>query len=1129
MSDPSNIVNHFAAHPDYSELLRAFSNQHKDVIHLNGLTGSAPAFWFLSIQEQYPHSAVIILKDKDEASYFFNDLENISDPGRFLFFPSSFKKSFRSDLPDNDAVLQRAESLTRIGKFVSNPVIVTYAEALAEKVVTLKNLNSHTFEVRRNDNLGIEFLTEFLGEHGFERSDFVYEAGQFAVRGGIVDVYSFANELPYRFEFFGNTIESIRSFDPMTQLSEKNYEHVIIIPNVQQSMLQNESETFFDFISKNSVFWFSDASFVLEFVRENNDDKEWSREQISHTRLSKEELYIRSEQVQSKMEEFKRVEFGSQKMWPAVFSLSANTTPQPLFNKNFDMLLGHLVDNNKSKIDTYIFADQAKQIERIYAILEDVAAREKIPTDLIRFTPVLKGIHQGFFDTQLNLAFYTDHQIFNRYHRYRQRKSFSRNQAITVKELSRLQPGDFVTHIDHGIGKFAGMHRIEVNGKWKEAIKLIYKDNDILFISIHALHRISRFTSGEGKTPALSKLGSNSWNRLKQKTKNKVQDIARDLIELYAKRRAQKGFAFTPDTYLQNELEASFIYEDTPDQEKSSNDVKSDMEKEYPMDRLICGDVGFGKTEVAIRAAFKAATDGKQVAILVPTTILALQHYNTFRERLSDFPVRVDYINRFKSSAQQKKVLKDLIEGRVDILIGTHRLLSKDVKFRDLGLLIIDEEQKFGVGAKEKLKALRANVDTLVLTATPIPRTLQFSLMGARDLSIINTPPPNRYPVTTEVHAFNEQIVQDAILYETGRGGQVFFVHNRIQNIHDIADMIQSLCPGVSVGIGHGQMDSHQLENILLDFIEGDLDVLVSTTIIESGLDISNANTIIINQAQNFGLSDLHQMRGRVGRSNKKAFCYLLTPPFSVLTQDARQRLKAIEELSDLGSGFQVAMRDLDIRGAGNLLGAEQSGFIAEIGFETYHKILDEAVAELRDTEYKELFQDQNAEKEYVRDCQMDTDLDVYIPDYYVENLGERLALYKQLDDLENEEDLLKFSEGLEDRFGKLPKQVMELFDALRLRWIASRLGFEKITLKQNRLKAQFLSNKQSNYFESNSFKSILSYVSTHAKKCTLKEEKEKLFLLIKNVEGIRSAMHIFNVMQSEEYSELANKTHDES
>jgi transcription-repair coupling factor (superfamily II helicase) len=786
-------------------------------------------------------------------------------------------------------------------------------------------------------------------------------------------------------------------------------------------------------------------------------------------------------------------------------NLEFETSPQPSFNKNFDLLVRKLAENTRNGIQNFILSDNPRQTERIYTIFEDLKQSRQQLEDF-SFSTLNISLHEGFLDEGLKLALYTDHQIFERYHKFHLKDSHSSREAITLKELYHLSPGDYVTHIDHGIGRFDGLEKIDVNGRQQEAIRIIYQNNDLLYVSIHSLHRIAKYVGKDGAEPRMDRLGSGAWNRLKNKTKNRVKDIAKELIELYAKRKTSEGFSFSPDTYLQTELEASFIYEDTPDQEKSTGDVKSDMEKSWPMDRLICGDVGFGKTEIAIRAAFKAVTDGKQVAVLVPTTILALQHYKTFGDRLKDFPVTVDYLNRFKSAKKQKETLKRLVEGSLDILIGTHRLISQDVKFKDLGLMIIDEEQKFGVGAKEKLKKMRVNVDSLTLTATPIPRTLQFSLMGARDLSIINTPPPNRYPIQTELRVFGEEVIREAILYEVNRGGQVFFVHNRIQNIHEVEGMIKKFIPGVTIGVAHGQMDGDHLESIMLDFIDGVYDILVSTAIIESGLDIPNANTIIINDAHHFGLSDLHQLRGRVGRSNKKAFCYLLAPPASLLTQEARKRLRAIEEFSDLGSGFNIAMRDLDIRGAGNILGAEQSGFISDIGFEMYHKILDEALQELKETEFKELFHEEKSQ-DYVKDCQIETDLEILIPGDYISNTTERLIVYKELDSIESEELLQKFQQKLVDRFGKVPRQTLELIDTIRLRWLAKKVGFEKIVLKNERLICYFVSNPQSEYYQSGAFSAILSYVQKNPSICRMKETESRLSLTFRNVRYVGDAI----------------------
>ncbi len=1120
--DIKTIIQRYTENVNIRSLTHLIKYNQKQCANISGVSGSSPAMIVAAVFQLQPHQAVIILPEREVAAYFFNDIENLltSSGLKPLFFPSSFKKPYHVNQTDKTNVLMRAEVLSHLSKGQRPFVVITYPEAIHEKVITRQNLSDNTIEARVGEMVSIDFISEFLTENNFERTDFVFEPGQFAVRGGIVDVFSFANELPYRMEFSGDKIESIRSFDPITQLSEKNLNHFTIIPDVQQQLIQNETESFFNFIPQETIIWAKDLYFSLETIQKNFRQLKETGLPVSetdngNTTRNVEEVYQNENELEEQLKKFTLIEFGSKNYlsnealakfdFPSDQAIHFNHEPQPAFNKNFNLLSENFISNQNKKYQNIIFSDTAKQIERIYAIFDDIHFKSNQAVKKIEFIPILLSLHEGFIDHDLKLACYTDHQVFDRYHRFRLRKNYSRNEALTLKEIYSLKPGDFITHIDHGVGRFGGLEKMEVNGKQQEAIRLVYKDLDILYISIHSLHRIARYTGKEGTMPALNKLGSAAWATLKQKTKKRVKDIAKDLIELYAKRKAQQGFAFAPDTYLQNELEASFIYEDTPDQIKSTRDVKKDMENITPMDRLICGDVGFGKTEIAIRAAFKAVADNRQVAMLVPTTILALQHFRTFKERLKDFPCNIDYINRFKSSAQQKEAIRNLTDGKTDIIIGTHRLISKDVQFKNLGLLIIDEEQKFGVASKEKIKSIKINVDTLTLTATPIPRTLQFSLMGARDLSIINTAPPNRYPVTTEVHPFNDTLIKEAVEYEVSRGGQVFFIHNRVQNIHEMAEMIKKLCPGVNVKVGHGQMDGEQLEEVMMSFIDGIADVLVSTTIVESGLDIANANTIIINQAQNFGLSDLHQMRGRVGRSNKKAFCYLLTPPLTVLTPEARQRLKAIEEFSELGSGFSVAMRDLDIRGAGNLLGGEQSGFISEIGFEMYHKILDEAIRELKETDFKDLFPADEQNK-FVSDCQVDTDLEILIPDDYVENITERLSLYKDLDDIEQEEKLVEFEAQLRDRFGPVPQQVVELMNTVRLRWKAKALGFEKLILKNNSMKGYFAGHADVSFFNSPVFTSILNYVQSHPDKCKIRDDKGKPTLTFMKVASVSEA-----------------------
>lgn len=1100
------ILSLYGRHPAVVRALEAVKASPHSRIRLEGLAGSMKAFVATALKEASGFPLLVVIPDREEAAYFLNDLENMLGEENVLFFPASYKKTYDPDATDPNNKLMRSEVLSRLQGGKNRPVVVSYPEALFERVVTQKNLKKHTLGIRRGDRLSIEFVNELLQEYAFERVDFTIEPGQFAIRGGILDVFSFSDEMPYRIEFFGEEVDSIRAFNPVDQLSVKTLDFVTIVPDVQGKILHESRESFFEFIPADTLVWIQETKLCLQRIEQAyaSARDNWGQVQDRTAQLNPEELFCSREEITRQLAGFRIVETGNGPAFSKGNEIAFHGSPQPSFNKNFNLITRQLTEHTKAGTENVIFSDNARQIERIYAIFEDIGKE-------IRFTPVYVSLHEGFSDPGLKIACYTDHQLFDRYHRYRLRDGFARKEAITLKELQGLQPGDYVTHVDHGVGKYAGLEKIDVNGRQQEAIRLVYRDNDILYVSIHALHRISKFTGKEGTQPKLNKLGSGAWNALKQKTKSKVKDIARDLIKLYAERKSRKGYAFQPDTYLQNELEASFIYEDTPDQLKATREVKRDMEKEAPMDRLICGDVGFGKTEIAIRAAFKAVTDSKQVAVLVPTTILALQHYKTFSERLKAFPCRVDYLNRFKGAKEQKQTLKELAEGKVDILIGTHRLLSKDVIFKDLGLMVIDEEQKFGVAAKEKLKTMKVNVDTLTLTATPIPRTLHFSMMGARDLSVIHTPPPNRYPVQTELHTFNESIIAEAITYEVQRRGQVFFVHNRVQNITDIADLIRRLCPGVRVGIGHGQMEGEALENVMLRFIEGDYDVLVATTIIESGLDIPNANTIIINNAHLFGLSDLHQMRGRVGRSNKKAFCYLLTTPVSLLTGDARKRLKTIEDFAELGSGFNIALRDLDIRGAGDLLGGEQSGFIAEIGFEMYNKILDEAILELKETDFKELFKEELEERRrtWVSDCQIDTDLEILIPDAYVTNITERLLLYKDLDNLETEEELQQFRQQLTDRFGPVPHPVEELMNTIRLRWIAKDMGFEKVVLKQKTFVGYFVSNQQSDFYSSPFFASLMQYLARNPLKARVKERNQKLTLVMDNVRGIDEAVEM--------------------
>lgn len=1075
-------------------------------VHLQGLVGSAVPFLANGVFSNFPVDQVFILNDKEEAAYFFNDLERILGDEKVLFFPSSYRRPYQIEDTDNSNILLRAEVLSALSKRTSTKCVVTYPDALSEKVVTKRNLEKNTTRINIGDELSIDFLNEVLYEYGFVREDFVIEPGQFSIRGGIVDVFSFSNNHPYRIEFFGDEVESIRTFDPVTQLSIKEYKRVAIIPNVQTTLITETRESFIDFLPTNCIVWAKNIELTSERINKDYERaleayQEAENSPLKH--LKPIDLFANKEGFLERLEQKNTVEFGSQFTFKSDFTVLFNQKPQPSFNKNFDLLHDDIAAKKKEGFTNVILADTSKQVERLQNIFEDIGKELEVSF-------ILLPVHEGFIDLDQKIACYTDHQIFNRYQKFNLKSSYNKKtEALTLKEIHGLTPGDFITHIDHGVGRFSGLEKIDVQGKKQEAIRIVYSNNDLLYVSIHSLHKISKFVGKDGTPPAVNRLGSNKWQNLKKKTKTKIKEVAFDLIKLYAERKSKKGFQFNPDTYLQTELEASFIYEDTPDQLKATNDIKKDMEAEYPMDRLVCGDVGFGKTEVAIRAAFKAVADSKQVAVLVPTTILALQHYKTFKKRLQDFPCNVDYINRFKTPKQQKETLERLAKGEIDILIGTHRIVGKDVKFSDLGLLIIDEEQKFGVAVKDKLKTIKVNVDTLTLTATPIPRTLQFSLMAARDLSNIHTPPPNRQPVDTKLVTFNEEVFRDAIAYEVARGGQVFVVNNRIENIKEIAGMVQRLCPDVKVLIAHGQMKGDELEQKMMAFVEGEFDVLIATTIIESGLDIPNANTIIINNANHFGLSDLHQMRGRVGRSNKKAFCYLMAPPMHSLTPEARKRLNAIEQFSDLGSGFNIAMRDLDIRGAGNLLGGEQSGFISEIGFDMYQKILQEAIDELKETDFKELYKEELENKDFVRDCQLETDLEIMIPDQYITNIGERLAIYRELDEVNTEKGLDQIKESLIDRFGEIPKPTQELFNAIQLRWIAKSIGLEKLVLKQKKLIGYFIANQESPYYQSPKFTKVLNYIQHNPSACKMKERNDKLTLVFENVSNVRKSIEL--------------------
>jgi transcription-repair coupling factor (superfamily II helicase) len=1092
------------------------ASTHKN-IRIRGLSGSLDAVIFSAIFKIRPHDCLIILQDKEEAAYFQNDLQNLLDKD-ILLFPMSYKRAYEYTEIENANILMRAEVLNRLANKTTPEIVVTYPEALSEKVINKRSLASNTFIISKGEKLDMAFLEEFLHNYDFEKTDFVFEAGQFAVRGGIVDIFSFANEYPYRVELFGDEVESIRSFEPGSQLSVSELDKVSIIPNVQTKLIQEERHSFLDFISPDTRLWFKDFQLTTDIIQSSYDKAEASFDKIlresGNTQVVSRpgQLFEDGYSFTSKGGNFVCVEFGSRGYLEKAGSTSFDypSSAQPSFNKNFELLVENLYDQQLQGFSNFIAADIPKQTERLKGIFEEINSQ-------LKFQPLEFSLRHGFVDHTLKITCYTDHQIFERFHRYRAKEKFTKSKALTLRELQTLQPGDFVTHIDYGIGKFAGLEKKEVNGHEQEAIRLVFRDDDMLYVSIHALHKISKYTGKEGAPPVISKLGSQEWETKKAKAKKRVKDIAKELIELYAKRKTSPGYAFSPDSFLQAELESSFLYEDTPDQARATEDVKRDMQTPHPMDRLVCGDVGFGKTEVAIRAAFKATTDGKQVAVLVPTTILAMQHFRTFSERLANLPVKIDYVSRFKTEKEIKQILADAKEGKIDILIGTHRIVSKDVNFKNLGLLVIDEEQKFGVKVKDRLKELKFNVDVLTLTATPIPRTLHFSLMGARDLSIISTAPPNRQPVTTELHTFDQSVIRDAVSFELQRGGQVFFVHNRISDIESIANTIYKLVPDARIGIAHGQMEGDRLEKVMVKFIDGEYDVLVSTNIIESGLDIPNANTIMINQAHMFGLSDLHQMRGRVGRSNKKAFCYLLTPPASLLTADSRKRLAALEEFSELGDGFKVAMRDLDIRGAGNLLGAEQSGFVNDLGFDTYHKILDDAIQELKETHFRDLFAEELAEKAklIVQDCVIETDLEILIPETYVSSTSERLQLYSRLDNIKNEEQLDKFNEEIRDRFGPFPQSVIELINSVRLRWLAEQLGFEKLSLKNEKMRAFFVSTRD-DYFNSEVFGKILSYVKTHPRQCKMKDTNGKAMLIIENILSVNAAIELLAQMSGQ-------------
>ena len=1087
-------------------------------LRLKGLVGSLDAVVAAATYQINKQTNIFVLHDKEEAAYFHNDLQNLMGEKEVLLFPTSYKRPYQFDETENANILMRAEILNRINHKASiGELIVTYPEALTEKVINKKSLSSNTFTAKVGEALDVAFLTELLQTYDFEPTDFVYEAGQFSVRGGVLDVFSYAHDLPYRIELFGNEIDSIRTFDPVSQLSKEIIKEINIIPNVQTKLLAETRQSFLSFIPKNSKIWFKDYQQTLDTIEKYFIKATENFDQIlgvtdAQIVLSPEELFEKHNTFKADLKGYTQLEFGSRAYLKADYTFDFEVEAQQSFNKDFDSIVENLGQWQLRNTSLCIASESLNQISRLETIFLELDPSLKV-------LPINISLREGFIDKNREVLCYTDHQLFDRFHKYKSKSKHSKSKALTLKELRSLHPGDYVAHIDHGIGRFVGLVKNEVNGKLQESIRLVYRDDDLLYVSVHSLHKISKYTGKEGVQPPISKLGSQEWENKKTRVKGKVKDIAKDLITLYSKRKSAPGFAFSEDGFMQAELESSFIYEDTPDQATATEHVKNDMELSHPMDRLICGDVGFGKTEIAIRAAFKAAVNGKQVAVLVPTTILAMQHFRTFSERLEKFPIKVEYINRFRTPKQIKETLARVKEGKTEILIGTHRIVNKDVQFKDLGLLVIDEEQKFGVKVKDKLKEFRVNVDVLTLTATPIPRTLHFSLMGARDLSVIATPPPNRQPVTTEIHGFNEVIMRDAISFELRRGGQVFVVHNRINDIEQIGNIILKLVPDARIGIAHGQMEGSQLEKRMMKFIEGEYDVLVSTNIIESGLDIPNANTIIINHAHMFGLSDLHQMRGRVGRSNRKAFCYLLTPPSIGLSSESRKRLSALEEFSDLGDGFKVAMRDLDIRGAGNLLGAEQSGFISALGFEMYHKILDEAVQELKDNEFKDLFVKdltKEAAKVVARDCTIETDMEILIPDKYVSNISERIGLYAKLDSIKNEEKLQEFITNVSDRFGAMPEAVKDLVETVRLRWQAEQLGFEKVVMKNEVMKCYFMPSENEAYFQSPIFGKIIAFVQQRPRKSKMKEHRTRLILTFNEVNSVDEGKALFKEMLQE-------------
>lgn len=1110
VNSQEQLIELFVKDPRTSAIVEAYRSEAKAKIQLTGLRGSQMALVLAGTFKVHPAAHLVVANDKEQAAYIQNTLSALLHPKPVWFFPDSFKRPEIFDSIALSNIQQRTEVVNQLGIAPkAGEIVVTYPEALLEKVVSPQALVKNKVEIIKEEESDIDLIAEQLLAYGFSREEFVYEPGQFSVRGGIIDIFSFGSEYPYRVELYDDKVESIRTFDPLSQLSVRSIGKVTIVPNVNNYHQHHDKISLLQALAPGTLLWVQDFHFFTKRIQDHDHKRRLYAEGMSMQERKEngsffdDQSWLTPFELVQGMEAFSLLCYNDDEQ-PVAFSKKVRyeSRLQPSFNKNFNLIIEHFQANTRGGITNFLFSESPRQIERLYAIFEDLGAKEQ-------FYPIVGEFQEGFIDPVLKIAVFTDHQLFERFHAYKLRQGFSKDHALSLRLIRELQPGDFVTHIDHGVGRFSGLEKLEINGQAQESVRLLYKNNDILYVSINSLHKISKYVGKDGTEPKLNKLGSDAWQNLKQKTKKQVKDIAGELIKLYAKRKATSGFAFSPDNYLQTELEASFIYEDTPDQLKATIEVKQDMMKDYPMDRLICGDVGFGKTEIALRAAFKSVADGKQVALLVPTTILALQHYRTFSERLNEFNISVDYINRFRSTREKKEIYEKLKLGKLEIVIGTHALLNKEIAFKDLGLLIVDEEQKFGVAAKEKLRNLKVNVDTLTLTATPIPRTLQFSLMAARDLSILRTPPPNRQPIHTEIRSFHEQIIKDAVYYEVNRGGQVFFVHNRVKTLADMTSLLRKLCPDVDIASAHGQMEPELLEKTLVDYIDKKFDVLVCTNIIETGLDIPNANTIIINNAHQFGLSDLHQLRGRVGRSNAKAYCYLFTPPVSTLTQEARKRLRTIEEFSDLGVGFQIAMRDMDIRGAGNLLGAEQSGFITDIGYETYQKILNEAIRELKESDFKDVFKEElEKNPEFVGEVQIDTDCEMLIPDEYVSNIQERLNLYTILDELGNEVEIKKYQDQMVDRFGRLPKPVKELFDGLRLRWLCKSAGIERVILKNNKLRCYFVSNPQSAFYQSTFYEEFMQWVTQNgqSKGWNLKMSAQNLILAKDDVKGLKEA-----------------------